>query len=226
MPPGTPWGAPPTHVVVPDPDGWIAVDQNALGNGFAGALVGFATPNALPGGPANAGVAAGAQIPAANLRDGTDVAIVFEATRVGGPTAPPDFTNTLGRIRINNWEEARLLDLLQFHTAGGTPCSPLSTDLDIEFSADHELMAYWDILVTTAASIPALTLPSGTATRAGGAHSAFGTHHEDISAWPTCSYTVHLRTRRALTTGLTDDDLDHTSKTFCIGGRRPGGPNG
>jgi hypothetical protein len=219
LPPGTPWGAPPAHVVVPDADGWIAVDSNALGGGFNGALLGFNTTIPFPDGSPSPGVPAGTQVPAGNLRNGVDVAIIFEATRVGGPSSPPDYTNTLGRIHINNWYEVALLDLLQFHSGGGTPCSPLSTDLDIEYTADHELMAAWDITIVTAAMIPALTLPSGASTRGGGANTAFGTHHEDISAWPTCSYTVVLTTRRALTDGLNDDSAKTVSKTFCIGAR-------
>jgi hypothetical protein len=219
LPPGTPWGAPPPHVIVPDADGWITVDPNALGGGFSGALIGFNTSTPLPDGEPLPAVDAGAQVPAANLKNGVDLAIVFEATRVGGPTSPPDYTNTLGRIHVNNWREVALLDLLQFHSGGGTPCSPLSTDLDIEYTADHELMLSWNIDISTAATIPPpLALPiSGTSTRAGGANSVFGTHHEDISDWPTCSYTVVLTMRRALTTGLVDDDASHVPKTFCIG---------
>jgi hypothetical protein len=222
VPPGTPWGAPPTHVIVPDADGWIAVDPNALGGGFASALIGFNTKTALPDGAPVPGVAAGVQVPAANLKNGVDLAIIFEATRVGGPTAPPDYTNTLSRIHINNWGEVALLDLLQFHTGNGTPCSPLSTDLDIEYTADHERMRAWSIRIQTAASIPTLTLPAGTSTRSAGANTAFGTHHEDISAWPTCSYTVVLRTQRALTDGLDDDPVNDLPKTFCIGARGRG----
>jgi len=217
LPPGTPWGAPPTHIIVPDADGWITVDPNTLGGGFAGALIGFNSTTALPDGDPLPGVAAGAQVPAANIKNGVDLTIIFEATRVGGPTSPPDYTNTLGRIHINNWREVRLLDLLQFHSGGGTPCSPLSTDLDIEYTADHELMRSWKVDIVTAASIPPLSLPSGTNTRSAGANTAFGTHHEDISKWPTCSYTVVLTTRRALTSGIFDDDADQISMTFCIG---------
>lgn len=215
VPPGTPWGPPPTHVVVPDPDGWITVDANALGGGFNGALLGFDSSAAFPGGPPTPTVAAGSQIPVGDLKEGVDVAIIFEATRVGGPTSPPDYSNTLSRIHINNWEDIRLLDLLQFHTGGGSPCSPLSTDLDIEYTTDHELMLAWEIGISTAASIPPLTLPSGAATRAVGAQIAFGTHHEDISSWPSCSYTVTLSSIRTLTTGLSDDAWTSTSKTFC-----------
>jgi hypothetical protein len=219
LPPGTPWGPPPTHVVVPDADGWITVDPNALGAGFNGALVGFNTETAFPDGNPTPGVAAGTQVPAGNLKNGVDVAIIFEATRVGGPVSPPDYTNTLSRIHINNWIEVRLLDLLQFHTGGGKACSPLSNDLDIEYTADHELMAAWSIRITTAA-FPPVPGPAGTSTRSAGANTAFGTHHVDISSWPTCSYTVRLRTQRALTNGILDDDADEVHKTFCIGLRR------
>ncbi|MFA7061344.1 MAG: hypothetical protein WC156_11065, partial [Pedobacter sp.] len=218
LPPGTPWGAPPPHVIVPDSDGWIAVDANALGAAFNGALIGFNTTVPFPDGDPAPGVVAGVQVPAANLKNGVDVAIIFEATRVGGPVSPPDYSNTLSRIHINNWYEVTLLDILQFHSGGGSPCSPLSTDLDIEYTTDHELMRTWKIEIETAATIPALVLPSGSTTRdAGGANIAFGTHHEDISSWPMCSYTVKLTYQRALTSGLVDDDADTIRKTFCIG---------
>lgn len=220
LPPGTPWGAPPAHVIVPDVDGWITVDPNALGAGFNGALIGFSTTGPFPDDDPAPGVVAGVQVPMANLKDGVEVALIFEATRVGGPVSPPDYSNTLSRILINNWLEVTLLDILQFHSGGGTPCSPLSTALDIEYTTDHELMRKWDIDIVTAATIPALTLPSGTHTRDGaGANMAFGTHHEDVSTWPMCSYTVKLNFQRALTTGLIDDDADHIRKTFCIGRR-------
>ncbi|MEQ8354771.1 MAG: hypothetical protein RH942_04475 [Kiloniellaceae bacterium] len=219
LPPGTPWGPPPTHVVVPDADGWVTVDPAALGAGFNGALIGFNTKTAFPDGDPAPGVAAGTQVPVANVKNGVDVAVIFEATRVGGPTSPPDYSNTLSRIHINNWNEVALLDLLQFHSGGGTACSPLSADLDIEYTADHELMAAWSLGISTAASIPPLSLPSGTGTRSGVSNTVFGTHHEDISAWPSCSYTVSLTTRRALTNGISDDDADPVTKTFCIGAR-------
>ena len=220
LPPGTPWGAPPPHIIVPDVDGWIAIDPNALGAAFNGALIGFNSAVPFPGGDPAPGVAAGAQVTSSNLKNGIDVAIIFEATRVGGPVSPPDYTNTLSRIHINNWREVTLLDILQFHSSGGSPCSPLSTALDIEYTTDHELMRTWVIDIKTAASLPVLTLPSGTSTRdAAGLNMAFGAHHEDISTWPMCSYSVTLTFQRSLTTGLIDDDVDEIRRTFCIGHR-------
>jgi hypothetical protein len=196
-----------------------AVDPNALGGAFSRALIGFDTTTPFPDGDPAPGVAAGTQVPAGNLKNGRDISIIFEATRLGGTGSPPDFTNSLPRIHINNWYTVALLDLLQFHSGGGSPCSPLANDLDIEYTADHELMAAWSITIETAASIPVLTLPSGTTARTAGANSAFGTHHENISTWPTCSYTVKLNFRRALTTGLIDDSGSFVYKTFCIGAR-------
>lgn len=228
LPPGTPWGAPPTHVIVPDVDGWITVDPNALGAGFNGALIGFNTTVPFPDGDPAPGVAAGNPVPAANLKNGVDVAIIFEATRVGGPVSPPDYTNTLSRIHINNWEEVALLDILQFHSGGGTPCSPLSKDLDIEYTTDHELMAAWDVSVYSAAFPPTgiPPLPPMVSWPAGptpaNPRGEAGTFHLDISTWPMCSYTVNLNKRRALTTGLIDDDTNTIPKTFCIGRKTNG----
>ena len=48
-----------------------------------------------------------------------------------------------------------------------------------------------------------------------------GTYHENISAWPTCSYALQLHTRRRLTDGLDDDPNKYSQLTFCIGRRRP-----
>ncbi len=216
-PPGTPWGSPPAHVIVPDADGWIEVDTDALGSAFNGALIGFDSNARFPGGAAGASVAAGAQLPFADLRSGVDATIVFEATRVGGPTAPPDHSNALSRIHINNWGQVQLLDLLQFHTGGSTSCSELGDELDIEYSADHELMLQWSLGINSAALGSPLALLNGTATRSGAAHSVFGVHHIDISTWQPCSYTVTLSTQRALTDGLTDDLGSSLPVTFCKG---------
>ena len=200
----------------------MKVDPQALNGGYNGWLMGFASGVAVLGGDPTPGVAAGTAIPPADQKHSTDLSIVFEATRVSNPAAAPaDYTNTLGRIQINNWPAVALLDLLQFHSGGGTPCSPLSTDLDIEYTTDHELMAAWSIEQITAASVvPAPTFPSGAGPRGG-----VGSDHHDISSWPTCSYAIRLHTRRSLTTGLQDDPGTFVEKTFCIGARRRDRPN-
>ncbi|MEP7007935.1 MAG: hypothetical protein ABI810_18285 [Sphingomonas bacterium] len=212
---------PPDHIIVPDLQGWVAVDQAALDDAFSGYLMGFnSLAGVVPNGPETTAVDAGTEVPVGDQKSGVNCAIIFQATRVstiaavnGG--AAPDYTNQIGKVEINNWGEVALLNLLQFHSGGGTPCSPLSTDLDIEYSVDHELIADWGISLSTAAGVSLTNPPPPPSTARGG----FGTHHEDISAWPTCSYTVTLTTRRRLTTGLSDDPNHHISRTFCIGRR-------
>lgn len=217
---------PPDHFIVPDAEGWVAVDQRALDDAFSGYLMGLNSAAAIvPNGTATTGATAGTAVPPGDQKNSVDCAIIFQATRVGtigtvNGGGAPDYTNQIGKVRINNWSEVALLDLLQFHTSGGTPCSPLSSDLDIEYSVDHELIAAWSIGLSTAAPGVSLTSPPPPpSTPRGGA----GTHHENISTWPTCSYTVTLTTRRRLTNGLNDDPNRQTSKTFCIGrGSRTG----
>jgi hypothetical protein len=106
-PPPGPDPTPPTHYIVPDPQGWVTVDPMALDDGFNGWLMGFASHVGIPGGaPGPAALAAGDPVPPAQQKNGTDVAIVFQATRVstiaavnGG--AMPDYSNQLAKARIN-----------------------------------------------------------------------------------------------------------------------------
>lgn len=208
--------------LVPDPEGWVQViPTSPLDDAFSGGLMGFASWIASPGSydqdPAP-GVTAGTAVPVANQRNGINVAIIFEATRVstisavnGG--AAPDYTNQVSKVHLNNWLEVSLLDLQEFLGPGATACSPLTNDLHILYTVDHELLAQWFIDLATAATIsPAPTFPSGVGPRGGS-----GSDFHDITTWPTCSYTIRLHTRRSLTDGLIDDDLDYVPKTFCIG---------
>jgi hypothetical protein len=219
-PPAGPGVTPPDHYIVPDPQGWVNVDANALDDGFNGWLMGFASAIAIAGGNPAPGVAAGTAVPAGNQKNGVDIAIIFQATRVSTiGMAPPDYSNQLAKIHINNWGEVNLLNLLQFVVPGATPCSPLSNDLDIQYTVDHELIAGWSMNVVTASGM-ALTAPPSGPTAAHPRGDA-GTYHENISAWPTCSYAIRLNTIRRLTDGLNDDPGTFSEKTFCIGNRRP-----
>lgn len=212
--------APPDHYIVPDAQGWVTVDPEALDDAFSGYLMGFASHVGIPVGPSATSVAAGTAVPAAEQKNGIDCAIIFQATRVGtiaavNGGAAPDYTNALAKARVNNWAEVSLLDLLQFHTGGATPCSPLTNALDIEYTVDHELIRDWNIGMTTASNKTLAIPPPLPQTPRGGA----GTHHEDTSTWPTCSYAITLTTRRRLTDGLNDDPSKTQQKTFCIGRR-------
>ncbi len=237
VPPPPPLGPPPPsvpdHIIVPDPNGWIEVDPLTIDGGFQGPLVGFETSQAFPGGPIPlqpgsisqtvAGSVAGQAPVAADQPNGMVAAIIFEATRVTTPPAsPPDFTNALPKIHINNWGSLQLLELLQFVEGDEQDCTPLSTDLDIQYTADHELMAAWSVNVTSAATFSHNPFPSDAlasdpppSAMTKSARGGYGTHHEDITSWPSCSYIVHLYTRRRLTTGIVDDTTVEVIKTFC-----------
>jgi len=213
---------PPVHYIVPDPDGWVTVDPQAFDDAFSGYLMGFNSAVGFPGGNPAPGVAAGTDVPSANERNGFDVALIFQATRVstiaavnGG--AEPDYTNALAKIRINNWNEVGLLDLLEFQAGA---CTPLTSTLTIQYTTDHELLAEWSIAISSAATIPGPPVfPSGT-----GPRGSFGSDVHSLTGgpgpaddWPSCSYLVTLSTRRRLTTGLTDDPSKSTGdKTFYI----------
>jgi hypothetical protein len=213
---GDPWTGPTEHVIVPDPDGWITVDAASVAGGFT-TLIGFDTTQDVPGGAPAPGVLAGSPVPGGNQRVGSDLGIVFEATRLSGPPSPPDFTNSLTKIHINNWIEVNLLDILQFHTGPLLACTPITTALDVEYTTDHELMAGWAAAITSASPSAPDTFDSGTTPRGTSA-----THHENTSAWNICSYVASLSTRAALTTGLIDNQGYTQQKTFCVGRKKEG----
>ena len=146
--PGAPWVGPAAHYINPDPtSGWIDVDVNAVGGGFA-TLIGFDTtqPAAAPGGdplPGAAiaigtpgGVPAGSAVPAASQQVGTDMTIIFQATRVG--ITAVDYSNSLCMIHVNNWSEVNNLWFLEF---GSDCCTPIDTTLSVQFTTDHEEMS-------------------------------------------------------------------------------------
>ncbi|RNF84238.1 hypothetical protein [Montanilutibacter psychrotolerans] len=205
LPPGTPWGAPPAHVIVPDTDGWIAVDPNGLDGGFYGPLVRFDTTQVQAAAQAP-GDGAGNAV--SSPRHGIDLRIVFEAAPATGPAA---FSNSLDRMHVNNWLDVMQLDLLEF-SGGGTPCSKITNAITLLYTVDHELTAAWSIGISTAATpAPAFpVLPSGTAPRG-----AFGSQAINVSTWPSCAYVVSLGVRRRLTDGENDDSGHSTQKVFC-----------
>lgn len=203
-----PWGSVPAHIIVPDADGWINVDQNGLDDGFYGPLIRFNSVVAIPGGAAPGD---GAGNPVNNPKNGTPIKIVFEAGPVGGAVT---FSNELSNVLVNNWREVRQLNLQQFTGGGSGSCSDLMNDLNILYTTDHQQLASWSIGISSAATIPPIAppLPSGATPRGG-----FGNRYIDISTWPSCSYLVGLTSRRALTNGENDDDADTSHVTFCKG---------
>lgn len=210
-PPGTPWGPIPPITLGPDASGWVTMDPTATNGGFSGPLMLFASTSVVPGGTApNSG--AGVAVTPAAQKNGTMLRIVFEAEPTSGATSTtPTLTNQLDNVYINNWSDVNELNLEQFVTSGNA-CTGLTNNLDILYTADHELMAAWNVDISSAAPIPPIAppLPSGTTPRG-----EFGTRNLNITTWQPCSYRVTLTTRRKLTDGE-DDDTGHTNLlTFC-----------
>ena len=212
--PGDPWFGPPAHVIAADADGWIQVDPASVAGGFA-VLIGFNSPDVVPGGiPPAPPPVAGSPVPAVDQKNGTDLGLIFQATRVTGPTSPPDSSNTLAKIHINNWAEVNLLDVTEFHTGGGTACTGITTALHVEYTTDHAQMRAWEAVITSAAlGSPVIVAggPDALHPRGDAAVAPVA-----IGTFPPCSYTVTLSTRAGLTTGLIDNTGRSQQKTFCV----------
>ena len=212
VPPGTPWGAVPPALMKPDADGWVQVDPSSNLHGYSGPLLRFRTATVVPGGSAP-GDGAGQAV--SDQKNGTPLRIVFEAEPVAGPSlGAPTLSNQLQRIHINNWREVLELNLQQFMVPGANCCSPIDDNLDILYTADHELMKSWGVSISSCASglgWSAPALPGGTGPRGGN-----GTSSHNTSTWPNCSYLVQLSTTRSLTDGEEDALSDSTHLTFCI----------
>lgn len=208
---GDPWFGPVEHIITPDPDGWITVDPGSISGGFT-TLIGFETGAEVSGGDPNSGVVAGHSIPSANVKNGTVIGLTFEATRVSGPTSPPDFTNSVAAVYVNNWQAINRLNIAQFIGTPTLACTPITSNLDVLYTTDHELMAAWSAEITSSSvSAPGPfnlgTTPRGVSTST----------HFDTSGWHICSYVAKLTTRAARTTGLIDELDSPNQLTFCVG---------
>ena len=159
---------------------------------------------------------------------GTDLGIIFQATRVG--VASVDYSNSLCRIHVNNWVEVNNVWIQEFN-GPATCCTPIDATLTVQFSVDHEEMdsGAWSLSITSCSgSAPGditPTVSSGgpppvTVSPRGGS----GTIIEDTSGWTNCSYIAELSTRAGLTTGMFDWRGETNLKTFCICGHELPGP--
>ncbi len=209
-------GPVPEHVIVPDAEGWIAVDQDAVDDGFYGPLIRLRTRKIVTGNTSAETDRAAAGSAPAVPKNGALVELIYETTtdKVAIDTQPQTVT-----LLINNWHEMRALDLQEFRSGSAGGCTGLTTSLTIHYTVDHEVIDSWHMTMHSAASgwsQPA-GLPSGSTPRGG-----FGTHSvspppasSDVSSWPPCSYTVRLHARRALTDGENNDHWNYTPLTFC-----------
>jgi hypothetical protein len=157
--PGNPWVAPTAHYIAPDGDGWVEVDPNAVGGGFQTLLCFDTTQKGVaPGGDPLPGAAvaigtpggapAGSPLPAASQGAGTDLAIIFQATRVTVSTV--DYSNSLCKIHLNNWSEVNNLWFKEFITGGAGCCTPIDATLSVQFTVDHEELnsGAWSLVIS------------------------------------------------------------------------------
>jgi len=222
---------PPIHYITPDANGWIPVDDTLIA-GCVTVFLGFDTtqPGVAPGSPpltappigTPGGAPAGTAVSTADQGVGTNLSIIFQATRVTVTTV--DNSNSLCVIHVNNWSEVNNLWFLEFDTPGTGCCTPIVSELSVEFTVDHEEMSAgsWSLAITNCSgSAPGnITPPNPTAgvTFTAGGRGASGTIVEDTSTWSDCSYTVTLTTQPGLTTGLDDREPIENQLTFCICG--------
>jgi len=199
------------------------MDPAATNGGFSGPLLRFDSTTVVPGGGAPSS-GAGVPVPPAAQKSGTMLRIVFEAEPVSGHTpANPTLTNELPKLYVNNWSDVNDLNLLQFTGPGNTPCSGLTNNLDILYTADHELMAAWSVGVSSAAFPPSgvpplppgVSWPAGPSVAHPGPRGEAATFSLNIGTWPACSYKVTLTTRRMLTDGEIEDTGHTNLVTFC-----------
>jgi hypothetical protein len=221
---GSPY-IPPAHYLEPDPTtGWVQFDSALISSAIS-VFLNFDTTKVVIGGcslttppciDAPGGAPAGS--PASNPGAGSDLAIIFQATRQGITTV--DYSNSLCKIHINNWSEVNNLWFTQFSTGC---CTPIDQELSVQFTVDHEQMAAggWSLGIGACALPLGLNLtptastpgpPPVTVSSRGG----YGTIDEDTSLWPNCSYTVGLSTRPGLTTGTYDRPGNPNTLTFAI----------
>jgi len=211
VPPG-PWGSIPPLVLSPDADGWITMPPDATNQGFSGPLLRFASSVLVPGGaPPDDGP--GVAVSPANQRNGTDLELVFEAEPVGGGGPGVTLSNSLPRIHIDNWHEAARFELAQFTAPGATPCSGITTAIDLRYTIDHELLASWQLSISSSATfpppgtpvLPGLTVPPVPPDEVAGPRGGHGTHHLDTTAWEKCAYAITFQRSLKLTDGEQDD---------------------
>ena len=125
----------------------------------------FRSTVAVPGGSAP-GPGAGND-PAGVARNGKLLRIIFETAT--DPANPATINRQLleATILVNNWVEVRELNLQQFIGPSTGSCTGLTTDLNILYTTDHEVMRNWNLSITTAASVTVPALPDGVGPRGG-----------------------------------------------------------
>ncbi|NOQ22247.1 MAG: hypothetical protein GQ565_06320, partial [Candidatus Aegiribacteria sp.] len=205
-------GPVPDHIIEADGNGWIEVDPDAIDDGFNGALARVRTEKIVSGGVAPG---SGAGTTPANAKNGALVKLIFETT-----TDPTDPTKTIRQfftvtILVNNWQEVRQLSLVEFQSGSAGSCTGLTTGVTILYTIDHECIDEWKVDMSSAASSSGWSEPVGLPLGNTPRGVAMTNPTIPTTTWPKCSYSVHLSSRRALTDGENNDDMNTKTVTFC-----------
>ncbi len=208
------------HVLHPDADGWVRVDQPALDNGFYGSLFYLNTNTILAGGDASVGQSAGAAVSGPDQKNGAMLYIQFQTTDdPSNPASPNLKTQVLvGQIYVNNWNEVTLVKLEELYAGGGSGCTPVQTQAHIDYTVDHELIAGWNLSIWSNATGSVGGLPSGNVPRGVAAQLNLATAAgitPAFATWPSCAYELKLNTVRKLTTGEYNDVWKSNPVLFC-----------
>jgi hypothetical protein len=214
----------PDHVLHPDANGWVRVDQPALDNGFYGSLFYLNTNTIIGGGDASTGLLPGDEVLPVNQKNGTMLYIRFQTTDDPANLASPNLNTQalIGKIYVNNWNDVNLLKLQELFDGGGSGCTPVQSAAHANFTADHELMLSWALGVNSNALAHEVHgLPHGSVPRGGFAkfdlvNPPMGfVLDQPFSAWPSCAYSLTLGTVRKLTTGEANDQGRTNQVIFC-----------
>jgi len=208
------------HVLHPDADGWVRVDQPALDDGFYGSLFYLNTNTILAGGDASVGQTAGAAVSGADQKNGKMLYIQFQTTDdPSNPASPNLQTQALvAQIYVNNWNEVSLVKLEELYAGGGSGCTPVKTQAHIDYTVDHELIGSWNLSISSNATGGISGLPSGNVPRGAAAQLNLATAagiSPAFATWPSCAYALSLNTIRKLTTGEYNDDWTPNVVLFC-----------
>ncbi|MDB5147117.1 MAG: hypothetical protein JWQ57_1137 [Mucilaginibacter sp.] len=213
----------PDHVLHPDANGWVRVDQPALDNGFYGSLFYLNTATIIGGGDASAGLTPGLAVPVADQKNGKMLYIKFQTTDDPANPGSPNLNTQLliGKIYVNNWNEVNLLKLEELFAGGGSGCTPVSGTAHADYTVDHELIASWSLGVWSNATGTVSGLPTGTIPRGEAKKFDLASPpapyvlNPPFSAWPSCAYSLTLTTYRKLTTGESNDWAKTNQVIFC-----------
>ncbi len=213
--------APPRHVLHPDADGWVRVDQVCMDNGFLGTLLYIKSDTLEPGGAATTpGDQPGD--PASSPKNGKLVLLKFQTTDDKANPASVYFNEQTiqAAIYINNWNELSLITIDELFSGGLSGCNPIATNAHVKYTVDHEFSGGWSITAWSAAIPGGISgLPSGSSGR-GVANTIDLATHAGLSpafpgGWPSCAYAISLNTIRKLTDGESNDTGRPNQIIFC-----------